>query len=75
MGDMVALQGHGLHWDAVGHGDARYEHGPTGVVIVPQAAAVALQHTGGYAPATRNMIQAEIDMLEARIADLRQHLQ
>jgi hypothetical protein len=75
LNDMVCIKGHGCHWDDVSFGTDTYSHGLGGLLIVPRHAAQPLLHNGGYVVATPDMIQSEIDMLQARIDDLRQHLQ
>jgi hypothetical protein len=72
---LFVLQGHGQHWDDIGHGDRKFSHGPSGLVIVPREAAVALMHSAGYAPATREQVLGEIEVLQVRISALQQHLQ
>jgi hypothetical protein len=71
MSDIVALHSNGCRWDAgPSHGDVIYEEGPGNICLMPQDAAQHQLHSGGYAPATRDQIQAEIDLLRARIAQL-----
>jgi hypothetical protein len=74
-GDMVCLKGHGCHWDDVSFGTDKYSHGLGGLLIVPRHAAAPLLHNSGYITATSDMILAEIALLQARIDELRQHLQ
>jgi hypothetical protein len=71
---MVVLHSNGRRWDAVGHGPESYDHGLGNLVRCPRHVAAPLIHNAGYVIATPDMIQAEIDALQARIDDLRQHL-
>jgi hypothetical protein len=73
--DMVVLHSNGRRWDAVGHGSDSYDHGLGDLLRCPREAARPLLHNAGYTVATADQIQAEIDLLQARIDELRQHLQ
>ena len=68
---MIALQSAFATWDAVGHDQAAYPHGPTGIVVVPDQAAAPLLARGGYRKATAADIGAELAVLEARASTLR----
>lgn len=72
---MKILRGHGLHWAPVGHGNKQYEHGPGHLVIVDDEAAGPLCHNGGYHMACPADVEAEIRLLEERIAALRRIMQ
>jgi hypothetical protein len=72
---MVVLHSNGRRWDAIGHGSDSYSHGLGDLVRCPRHVAQPLLHNAGYTVATPDQIQAEIDTLQARIDDLRLHLQ
>jgi hypothetical protein len=67
----IALQATSLTWDAATHGERRFDHGPTGLVIVPVDVSVPLLDRGGYRKATAIDVAAELAVLEARIAILK----
>lgn len=71
MREDVALKAAVQVWD-----DDRtpHPHGPTGIVIVPRNVAQHLLRNGGYGIASPAHLQAEVDLLEARIAALKEHL-
>jgi hypothetical protein len=67
----IALQSAFPVWDAITHSGTRYDHGPTGLVVVPEHVAPHLLQNGGYRKATAQDIQMEVSVLEARIARLK----
>ena len=68
---MIALQAAFQVWDSVTHDGERFDHGVTGVLVVPEPVAWPLLHNAGYRKATAADIGAELAWLEARIATLR----